>query len=74
MVHFQSVPYQYILTFPKGEEGDCTGVEGHDAQTEDVDTPGTPSWLRMPKEDDTSDGVKHVELQKQVMNQSCVVG
>ncbi|XP_031739161.1 uncharacterized protein LOC116405253 isoform X2 [Cucumis sativus] len=49
----------------KGEEGDCTGVEGHDAQTEDVDTPGTPSWLRMPKEDDTSDGVKHVERQKQ---------
>ncbi|XP_031740453.1 uncharacterized protein LOC116403444 [Cucumis sativus] len=64
----------------KGEEGDCTGVEGHDAQTEDVDTPGTPSWLRMPRrmtqgveanrtEDDTMDELDkkvHIDLEEPI--------
>ena len=36
------------------------------AKTEDVDTGGTPNWLRMPKEDDTSNGAKHIELKKKV--------
>jgi len=30
------------------------------AKTEDVDTGGTPNWLRMPKEDE------HIELKKKV--------
>ncbi|KAA0047766.1 Ulp1-like peptidase [Cucumis melo var. makuwa] len=58
-----------------GDEGDCKGFEGlvdhtleseevDNAKTEDVDTGGTPNWLRMPKEDDTSNGAKHIELKK----------
>ncbi|KAL0551051.1 hypothetical protein IC582_010125 [Cucumis melo] len=60
----------------KDDEGDRKGFEGlvdHtleseevDAKTEDVDAGGTPHWLRMPKEDDTSNGVKHIELKKKV--------
>ncbi|KAA0057375.1 ubiquitin-like-specific protease ESD4 isoform X2 [Cucumis melo var. makuwa] len=56
------------------DEGDRKGFEGlvdHtleseevDAKTEDVDAGGTPHWLRMPKEDDTSNGMKHIELKK----------
>ncbi|KAL0536265.1 hypothetical protein IC582_025208 [Cucumis melo] len=55
----------------KGDEGDHKGFEGlvdhtleseevDNAKTEDVDTGGTPNWLRMPKEDDTSNGAKHI--------------
>ncbi|KAA0051657.1 Ulp1-like peptidase [Cucumis melo var. makuwa] len=36
--------------------------EVDNAKTEDVDTSGTLHWLRMPKEDDTSNGAKHIEL------------
>ncbi|KAL0539921.1 hypothetical protein IC582_024142 [Cucumis melo] len=60
-----------------GDEGDQKGFEGlvnhtleseevDNAKTEDVNTGGTPTWLRMPKEDDTSNGVKHIELKKKV--------
>ncbi|KAL0545913.1 hypothetical protein IC582_015810 [Cucumis melo] len=60
-----------------GDEGDRKGFEGlvnhtleseevDNAKIEDVDTGGTPNWLRMPKEDDTSNGVKHIELKKKV--------
>ncbi|KAA0061378.1 Ulp1-like peptidase [Cucumis melo var. makuwa] len=53
----------------KGEEGDRKVYEGlvdhtleskevDNAKTEDVDTGGTPNWLRMPKEDE------HIELKK----------
>ncbi|TYK28804.1 uncharacterized protein E5676_scaffold303G00060 [Cucumis melo var. makuwa] len=38
--------------------------EVDNAKTEDVDTGDTPHWLRMPKEDDTSNRVKHIELKK----------
>ncbi|XP_050940563.1 uncharacterized protein LOC127149395 [Cucumis melo] len=59
----------------KGDEGDRKRFEGlvdhtleseemDNAKTEDVDTGGTPNWLRMPKEDDTSNGAKHIELKK----------
>ncbi|KAA0038211.1 Ulp1-like peptidase [Cucumis melo var. makuwa] len=59
----------------KGDEGDCKGFEGlvdhtveseevDNAKTEDVDTGGTPNWLRMPKEDEISNGAKHIELKK----------
>ncbi|KAA0041861.1 Ulp1-like peptidase [Cucumis melo var. makuwa] len=59
----------------KGDEGDCKGFEGlvdhtleskevDNAKTKDVDTGGTPNWLRMSKEDDTSNGAKHIELKK----------
>ncbi|KAL0556053.1 hypothetical protein IC582_004558 [Cucumis melo] len=59
----------------KGDEGDRKGFESlvdhtleseevDNANTEDVDTGGTPNWLRMPKEDDTSNGAKHIELKK----------
>ncbi|KAL0546440.1 hypothetical protein IC582_016348 [Cucumis melo] len=59
----------------KGDEGDRKGFEGlvdhtleseelDNAKTEDVDTGGTSNWLRMPKEDDTSNGAKHIELKK----------
>lgn len=34
--------------------------EVDNAKTEDVDTGGTPNWLRMPKEDE------HIELKKKV--------
>ncbi|TYK13649.1 Ulp1-like peptidase [Cucumis melo var. makuwa] len=64
----------------KGDEGDHKGFEGlvdhtleseevDNAKTEDVDTGGTPNWLRMPKEDDTSNGAKHIvyiELKKPI--------
>ncbi|KAL0541646.1 hypothetical protein IC582_021699 [Cucumis melo] len=53
----------------KGDEGDRKVYEGlvdhtleskevDNAKTEDVDTGGTPNWLRMPKEDE------HIELKK----------
>ncbi|KAL4013361.1 hypothetical protein IC575_025528 [Cucumis melo] len=53
----------------KGDEGDRKVSEGlvdhtlkskevDNAKTEDVDTGGTPNWLRMPKEDE------HIELKK----------
>ncbi|KAA0049481.1 uncharacterized protein E5676_scaffold209G00890 [Cucumis melo var. makuwa] len=56
-------------------EGDRKGFEGlvdhilkseevDNAKTEDVDTSGTSHWLRMPKEDDTSNEAKHIELKK----------
>ncbi|KAA0035641.1 uncharacterized protein E6C27_scaffold285G003320 [Cucumis melo var. makuwa] len=59
----------------KGDEGDRKGFESlvdhtleseevDNAKTEDVDTGGTPNWLRMPKENDTSNGAKHIELKK----------
>ncbi|TYJ95708.1 uncharacterized protein E5676_scaffold282G00060 [Cucumis melo var. makuwa] len=58
----------------KSDEGDRKGFEGlvdHtlesekvDAKIEDVDTGGTHHWLRMPKGDDTSNGVKHIEVKK----------
>ncbi|TYK14859.1 Ulp1-like peptidase [Cucumis melo var. makuwa] len=59
----------------RGDEGDRKGFEGlvdhtleseelDNAKTEDVDTGGTSNWLRMPKEDDTSNGAKHIELKK----------
>ncbi|TYK18650.1 Ulp1-like peptidase [Cucumis melo var. makuwa] len=38
--------------------------EVDNAKTEDVDTGGTPNWLRMPKENDKSNGAKHIELKK----------
>ncbi|KAA0067370.1 uncharacterized protein E6C27_scaffold40G00140 [Cucumis melo var. makuwa] len=58
-----------------GEEGDRKGFEDlvdhtleseevDNAKSEDVDTDGTPNLLRMPKEDDTSNGAKHIELKK----------
>ncbi|KAL0552018.1 hypothetical protein IC582_011111 [Cucumis melo] len=61
----------------KGDEGDCKGFEGlvdhileseevDNAKTEDVDTGGSPNWLRMPKEDDTSNGAKHIELKRRL--------
>jgi len=34
--------------------------EVDNAKTEDVDTGGTPNWLRMPKEDE------HIEVKKKV--------
>ncbi|KAL0553410.1 hypothetical protein IC582_007305 [Cucumis melo] len=57
----------------KGDEGDRKGFEGlvdhtldneevDNAKTEDIDTGGTPNW--MPKEDDTSNGAKHIKLKK----------
>ncbi|KAL4018192.1 hypothetical protein IC575_021782 [Cucumis melo] len=60
-----------------GEEGDRKGFEDlvdhtleseevDNAKSEDVDTDGTPNLLRMPKEDDTSNGAKHIELKKKV--------
>ncbi|KAL0541312.1 hypothetical protein IC582_021354 [Cucumis melo] len=59
----------------KGDEEDRKGFEGlvdhtveseevDNAKTENVDTGGTPNWLRMPKEDDTSNGAKHIKLKK----------
>ncbi|KAL0533634.1 hypothetical protein IC582_027675 [Cucumis melo] len=59
----------------KGDEGDCKGFNGSvdhtleneevdNAKTKDVDTGGTPNSLRMAKEDDTSNGAKHIELKK----------
>ncbi|TYK26511.1 Ulp1-like peptidase [Cucumis melo var. makuwa] len=59
----------------KGDVGDRKGFEGlvdhtleseevDNTKTEDVDTDGTPNWLRMPKEDDISNGAKHIELKK----------
>lgn len=56
---------------PQGDEGDCKVSEGlvdhtleskdvDNAKTEDVDTGGTPNWLRMPKEDE------HIEVKKKV--------
>ncbi|KAL4017987.1 hypothetical protein IC575_021574 [Cucumis melo] len=59
----------------KGDERDRKGFEDlvdhtveseevDNAKTEDVDTSGTPNWLRMPKEDDTSNGAKHIERKK----------
>ncbi|KAL0534676.1 hypothetical protein IC582_028967 [Cucumis melo] len=59
----------------KGDEGDRKRFEGlvdhtleseevDNAKTKDVDTGGTPYWLRMPKENDTSNGAKHIELKK----------
>ncbi|KAA0062575.1 uncharacterized protein E6C27_scaffold79G00630 [Cucumis melo var. makuwa] len=60
----------------KGDEGDHERFEGlvdHtlqseevDVETQDVDTVDTPPWLKMPKEDDTSNVVKHIELKKRV--------
>ncbi|TYK28059.1 Ulp1-like peptidase [Cucumis melo var. makuwa] len=58
-----------------GDEEDRKGFEGlvdhtleseevDNAKTEDVNTGGTSNWLRMPKEDDTSNGAKHIELKK----------
>ncbi|KAL0541225.1 hypothetical protein IC582_021267 [Cucumis melo] len=55
----------------KGDKGDRKVSEGlvdhtleskevDNAKTEDVDTGGTPNWLRMPKEDE------HIELKKKV--------
>ncbi|KAL0533928.1 hypothetical protein IC582_028203 [Cucumis melo] len=55
----------------KGDEGDHKVSEGlvdhtleskevDNAKTEDVDTGGTPNWLRMPKEDE------HIEVKKKV--------
>ncbi|KAL4016563.1 hypothetical protein IC575_024215 [Cucumis melo] len=55
----------------KGDEGDRKVFEGlvdhileseevDNAKTEDVDTGGTPNWLRMPKEDE------YIELKKKV--------
>ncbi|KAL0559015.1 hypothetical protein IC582_003604 [Cucumis melo] len=68
----------------KGDEGDRKGFEGlidHtlesekvDAKTEDVDTSGTSYWLRMPKEDDTSNGEKHIEPKKKVEEDVHTVG
>ncbi|KAL0553527.1 hypothetical protein IC582_007425 [Cucumis melo] len=40
--------------------------EVDNTKTEDVDTSGTLHWLRMPKEDDTSNGAKHIELKNKV--------
>ncbi|TYJ99847.1 Ulp1-like peptidase [Cucumis melo var. makuwa] len=59
----------------KSDEGDRKGFEGlvdhtveseemDNAKTEDVDISGTPNWLRMPKKDEISNGVKHIELRK----------
>ncbi|KAA0047793.1 uncharacterized protein E6C27_scaffold133G00320 [Cucumis melo var. makuwa] len=59
----------------RGDKGDYRGFEGlvdhtleseevDNAKTEDVDTGGTPHWLRMLKEDDTTNGAKHIELKK----------
>ncbi|KAA0038208.1 Ulp1-like peptidase [Cucumis melo var. makuwa] len=59
----------------KGDEGDRKGFEGlvyhtveseevDNAKIENVDTGGTPNWLRLPKEDDTSNGAKHIKLKK----------
>ncbi|KAL4037010.1 hypothetical protein IC575_000593 [Cucumis melo] len=61
----------------KGDEGDRKGFEGladhtleseevDNDKTEDVDTGSTSNWLRMPKEDDTSNEAKHIELRKKV--------
>ncbi|TYK28543.1 uncharacterized protein E5676_scaffold629G001880 [Cucumis melo var. makuwa] len=61
----------------KGDEGDHKVFEGlvdhtleseevDNAKTEDVDTGGTPNWLRMPKEDEISNGAKHIELKKKL--------
>ncbi|KAL0558984.1 hypothetical protein IC582_003573 [Cucumis melo] len=61
----------------KGDEGDRKGFEGlvyhtveseevDNAKIENVDTGGTPNWLRLPKEDDTSNGAKHIKLKKKV--------
>ncbi|TYK29868.1 uncharacterized protein E5676_scaffold208G001190 [Cucumis melo var. makuwa] len=59
----------------KSDEGDHKGFKGlvdhtleseqvDNTKIEDVDTGGTAYWLRMPKEDDTSNGAKHIELKK----------
>ncbi|KAA0045550.1 uncharacterized protein E5676_scaffold303G00500 [Cucumis melo var. makuwa] len=59
----------------KGDEGDRKVFEGlvdytleseevDNSKTEDVDTGDTPNWLRMPKEDEISNGAKHIELKK----------
>ncbi|KAL0541641.1 hypothetical protein IC582_021694 [Cucumis melo] len=59
----------------KSDEGDRKGFEGlvdhiveseevDNAKTEDVDIGSTPNWLRMPKKDEISNGVKHIELKK----------
>ncbi|KAA0038960.1 Ulp1-like peptidase [Cucumis melo var. makuwa] len=58
----------------ESDEGDRKRFEGLvdytleseevDAKTEDVDTCGIHHWLRMPKEDDTSNEVKHIEVKK----------
>ncbi|TYK11184.1 uncharacterized protein E5676_scaffold227G00230 [Cucumis melo var. makuwa] len=45
-----------------------------DAKTEDVDTCGIHHWLRMPKEDDTSNGVKHIEVKKKDDKDVHIVG
>ncbi|KAA0047743.1 Ulp1-like peptidase [Cucumis melo var. makuwa] len=60
---------KHIRLQRKGDEGDRKVSEGlvdhtleskelYNAKTEDVDTGGTPNWLRMPKEDE------HIELKK----------
>ncbi|KAA0059223.1 Ulp1-like peptidase [Cucumis melo var. makuwa] len=59
----------------KGDEGDRKGFEGladhtleseevDNDKTEDVDKGSTSNWLWMPKEDDTSNEAKHIELRK----------
>ncbi|KAL0549826.1 hypothetical protein IC582_014315 [Cucumis melo] len=66
---------KHIRLQRKGDEGDRKVFEGlvdhtleseevDNAKTEDVDTGGTPNWLRMPKEDEISNGAKHIELKK----------
>ncbi|KAA0039590.1 Ulp1-like peptidase [Cucumis melo var. makuwa] len=65
---------KHIELQKKGDEGDCKGFEGlvdHtleseevDVETQDVDIVGTPPWLRMPKKDDRSNRVKHIELKR----------
>ncbi|KAL0556616.1 hypothetical protein IC582_005130 [Cucumis melo] len=66
---------EHIGLQKKGDEGDRKGFDGlvdhtleseevDNAKAEDVDTGGTPNWLRIPKEDDTSNGAKHIELKK----------
>ncbi|KAL0545240.1 hypothetical protein IC582_020390 [Cucumis melo] len=64
-----------VSCFILGDEGDRKGFKGlayhtleseevDNVKIEDVDTGGTLNWLRMPKEDDTSNGEKHIELKK----------
>ncbi|KAA0035216.1 Ulp1-like peptidase [Cucumis melo var. makuwa] len=66
---------KHIRLQRKGDEGDHKVFEGlvnhtleseevDNAKTEDVDTGGTPNWLRMPKKDKISNGAKHIELKK----------
>ncbi|KAL0539913.1 hypothetical protein IC582_024134 [Cucumis melo] len=72
-----SIILKHIGLQRKGDEGDRKVFEGlvdhtleseevDDAKTEDVDTGGTSNWLRMPKEDEISNGAKQLNLKRRL--------